>query len=247
MRVLGIDFEATGLDTSASRIMEVGAVVWDVENKSPLSLHSYLVKEDYLFPIPAEIKKLTGIYDGMLQEFGRPLEKVLTRVHEVIEKHGVSFIVAHNGENYDKPLLTSELSRLHTPLPLYLGIPWIDTRQDLPWETEPDSRRLNHLALDAGFINPFPHRAIFDVLTMLKVMSRYPMADIINFQKIPYITVRAMVSYDERDKAKAQRFSWEKIGSENYPKCWVKKVKENQLLKEQELAKEKGFQVVRIQ
>jgi DNA polymerase-3 subunit epsilon len=223
--------------------MEVGAVVWDCDNHIPLSIHSYLVKEDYLFPIPAEIKKLTGIYDGMLQEFGRPLEKVLTRVHEVIEKHGVSFIVAHNGENYDKPLLVSELARLHKPLPLYMGTPWLDTR-DLPFKSEPDSKRLKHLALDHGFINPFAHRAVFDVLTMLRVLSNFDMAEVVEHSKIPYITVRAMVSYDERDKAKAQRYSWEKIGDKNYPKCWVKRIKENQF----EMEKAKcDFQTVRIE
>jgi hypothetical protein len=110
------------------------------------------------------------------------------------------------------------------------------------------------LALDAGFINPFPHRAIFDVLTMLKVMSRYPMADIINYQKMPYITVRAMINKPfgptaeigakEVAAAKSQRYSWQRIGDKEYLGCWVKRIKENQF--EAEKAK-CSFPVVRIE
>lgn len=46
----------------------------------------------------------------------------------------------------------------------------VDTRTDLP---VPLAGKLKYLACERGFINPFPHRALFDVMTMLRILSEY--------------------------------------------------------------------------
>lgn len=242
-RVLGLDFESTGLDTATARIIEVGAVVWDVEKRQPLHLMSAVINEDYLFPLSEDTKKVTGLYDDLLREFGVSLNKAFTKLHDLIIKHNISYIVAHNGENYDKPLLFNEVARLNFNGEKFFKTPWIDTRNDLPFDDEPDSRKLAHLALNYGFINPFQHRALFDVLTMLKVMGHFDFQKIVEYSKIPYIIVRAMVGYEDREKAKARRFSWEKIGDKVFQKSWVKKIKATDFDKEQAAC---DFQLVKI-
>jgi DNA polymerase-3 subunit epsilon len=247
MRLLGLDFETNGLNTSEDRVTEIGAVLWDVPTKTPLLMEGIYLYDDTYAPQPDDIVRLTGITDATLQEFGVHPRVGFARLEEICASFKPSYIVAHNGENFDRPFLKRELGRLDLLAPTLADLPWIDTRADIPFDIEPDSRRLKHLALDQGFINPFAHRAVFDVLTMLRVLAGHDIAKVIEYQKIPFVVCRAMVSFNEKELAKAQRYSWEKIGEKVYPKMWVKRVKENLLEQEIETCKKGGFQSVRIE
>lgn len=246
MRLLGIDLETTGFDTAEDRITEIGFCVWD---EGPMLSESWFIQPDagmtakFTEETVAMMKRVCGITPEMLKEFGSPIKDALERLEILVSAHKVEYLVAHNGENYDRPLLLAELDRHGVIAPVLRGLPWIDTRTDLPFENEPESRKLKHLALDAGFINPFPHRALFDVLTMLKVLGGFSLERVLEYQRVPFVTVRALVSYDQRQLAKDARYSWEKLGDKTFPKCWVKKVKENKL--EEEKANGK-FQVAVI-
>lgn len=237
MRLLGLDLETTGLDTANDRIMELGVVLWDSDKKYPLEMKSFFLIDRGIIerctPETQEMmNRVCGITLPMLEEFGHPPRIVLRSLEDLCEVRGVEYIVAHNGENFDRPLLMAELNR-HFPSESPLThLPWIDTRTDIPFPQEPDSRKLKHLALDCGFINPFSHRAVFDVLTMLRVLSHYPLLDVIAYSKIPFVTIQALVEYKDRELAKARRFSWEKIGDKTYFKKWVKRIKIDQLDKE---------------
>lgn len=252
MRLLGIDFETTGFDTANDRITEIGAVLWDVEEKRPLHLSSiFLYAPDYDQKLTPEtvgmMQRVCGITPEMLKEFGTPPQDGLSLVETLCNRHAPEFIVAHNGANYDRPILISELDRHGLSCNALRSLPWIDTRTDLPFEQEPDSRKLKHMAGDHGFLNPFAHRAVFDVLTMLRVLSHYDIAKVVEYARQPSVVLRALVDYAQRDLAKAQRYSWEKIGDKVFPKCWVKLVKEGQMPQEIEACKKTGFKAVRIQ
>lgn len=237
MRLLGLDFETTGLDTGNDRITEIGMVLWDGEKHRPLLQSSIFVYdpgiEERLTPETVlMMERVCGLTPQILKEFGVPAPLALSIVASMCEIHKPEYIVAHNGENYDRPLLMAELARHGTASDFLRSLPWIDTRVDIPFEHEPDSRKLKHMALDVGFINPFPHRAVSDVLTMLKILSCYDLEKVIAYSKIPFVTVRAMVDYKDRELAKARRFSWEKLGDKVFPKQWIKKIKLDQLEKE---------------
>lgn len=249
MNVLGIDLETTGLDTSKDRIIEIGAVVWDVDACTPLEIYSrFVVPPEEFFPLNPEATRVNGIRDEWVKKFGVAFPLVAADLIKICERHNITHAMAHNGENFDKPLFMAEVARHYGEgNHILCKLPWIDTRVDLPFTEEPESRKLKHLALDHGFVNPFPHRAVFDVVTMLKVASRYEFPKIVEMSQIPWITVRALVDYDTREKAKELRYSWEKIGDKTYTKQWVKKIRANQLDKEQELAAKKDFKVVRIE
>lgn len=252
MRLLGLDEETTGLLTSEDRVVELGICLWEVEQKRPIVTVGMFLKDDDIMArarrpdVQEMMKRITGITPEMLEEFGTDAKKNLEWLVEFALKHKIDYIVAHNGENFDKPMLFAELDRHGILAPEFRAIPWIDTKSDIPFVTEPDSRRLNHLAADHGFINPFAHRAIFDVLTMLRILANYDIAKVIEYQKIPFHTMRAVVSFDDKQLAKDLRYSWEKIGTQTYPKMWVKKVKQNLVEKEIEDAKKKGFVAVVI-
>lgn len=169
------------------------------------------------------------------------MESVFPIIDDWCDRHGVSYIVAHNGARFDKPLLLAEIDRAKLSVPNFREVPWLDTRSDLPYAVEPDSKKLKHLALDCGFINPFSHRALFDVLTMLRIMSTFDFNKIIEYAKIPWIVVRANVGYENRQVAKENRYSWEKLDDKVYPKMWCKKIKATHL--EEERKKLEPFKV----
>jgi DNA polymerase III epsilon subunit-like protein len=250
MRLLGLDLETTGLDNATDRITEIGLVLWDSDKNAPIKIWQDFLIDDGIRKklknpeIVDMIQRVCGLTPEILEEFGKSPELVLGAIETIAKDFQIDYVVAHNGENFDKPFLLAELSRHAVVCDTFRSLPWIDTRADIPFPTEPDSRKLKHLALDCGFINPFAHRAVFDVLTMLRVLSHYQLEEVIAYSKVPFVTVRAVVSYDDREKAKSQRYSWEKLGERSYPKMWVKRIKENQLEKEKAAC---NFQVVRIE
>ncbi len=92
-------------------------------------------------------------------------------------------------------------------------------------------------------------------MTTLKVFEHFDIEETIAYSKIPWITVRAMVKppfkddapagEKEVDKAKARRYRWQECGDgEFWDKCWIKQIKENELLTEE---LEAPFAVVRLE
>jgi len=134
------------------------------------------------------------------------------------------WICAHNANKFDKPFLINEAERHCKANPF--NRPWIDTRTDLPLPPHIKSKKLIHLAAEHDFLNPFTHRAVFDVLTMFKIMSNYPIEKIIERAKSPLIKITALVSYQQKELAKDEGFYW---NSEQ--RVWEKELKEMDLKK----------------
>jgi DNA polymerase III epsilon subunit-like protein len=253
MRLLGLDFETTGLDLANDRITEVGLALWDVDTKRPLVTYGQFLIDDgiraRLNPdTVAMMERVSGISPSLLEEFGMCPIKLFSWLDTFCFEHGVDYICAHNGNGYDKPLLAAELKRHGVPTRMVDKIHWLDSRVDIPHPSPPDSNKLKHLALDAGFINPFAHRAVFDVLTMLRVLSHYDLNEVVRYSRIPSVVIRAVVPHPKqdggkgKDRAKAAGFRWREVDYKVYENCWVKKIRVDQL--EAERAKLPGIQIV---
>ena len=225
---LGLDFESEGLDLKIHRITEIGAVLWDVEKKMPVEIFNKLICDRV---ISSEIERLTGITQDMINRRGVPLKPALGVLFEMMS--AADYIVAHNGTTFDKPILEAECAREKLEMP---SIPWIDTCQDVPYPPNIQTRKLVHLSAEHDFLNPFKHRAVFDVLTMMTLVSQYNPQTIIMYNKAPNITIRAMVSYEDRAKASSKGYRW---NAEQ--KLWLKVIKDFQL---EEEIKNADFQVV---
>ncbi|MGE0764100.1 MAG: exonuclease domain-containing protein [Bdellovibrionales bacterium] len=202
MLVLGLDLETTGLDVGTSEIIEIGAVLWDCERKTPLKLMSELVSCSVA--LPPEIVRLTGIKDEDLQRWGQPLGQMLQRLHDI--SLDAEYIVAHNGSQFDRLFLERDWIK-HPECRIQKE--WIDTLTDLPFSAQIGTRKLTYLAAEHGFLNPFSHRAVFDVLSMLKVFSNYSIEEIQKLQNSPLRRLVAQVSYEGRDQAKTEGFRWD--------------------------------------
>lgn len=219
MLLLGIDLETTSLDIARNEIIEIGAALWDTETEKPVALLSELIYTKS--EISQEITEITGITTSDIRNWGKPLGEVLQRLMPLFEK--CDYIIAHNGRNFDKIVLDRHLQAF--PEIKYTA-EWIDTMTDVPFSNHIKTRKLSYLAAEHGFINPFSHRALFDVLTMLQLVVKYDIAEIVELQKSPLVRVVAEVTFDERDKARESGFRWDRN-----EKQWFIEVKQVQLAK----------------
>lgn len=195
--VLGIDVETTGLDPETDHIIEVGAVLWDWMKKTPVMMISSLIHQPHV-KIPKEITELTGITDNDCLMFGVPPAKVFYQV-KLLANMQTSFLMMHNAK-FDMSFISKWLK---------LDIPVIDTLVDLPLDPRFHKRKdLLSLSATHGFLNPFSHRAVFDVLTMLKIASHYDFEEILKRVNSPTVTLIADVSYSDKDMAKRAGFMW---------------------------------------
>jgi len=232
MIVLGLDFESTftdPIDPTKARIIETGAVLWDTERKMPLEIFNQVNPWLATFgPFDPRVTELTGLTEDDLNAHGRPLDKILDRLQFMMIR--AEAVVAHNGTLFDKPLLESELKRIDRPAPNKL---WFDTCCDVPYPKSVETRKLAFLAPAHGFLNPFSHRAVFDVLSMLRIMSGYDISEIHRRSIALKVRLRAVTSKPWEDGGKSNQIAKDNgFRFDGITKSWTKIV----LADEQETA-----------
>lgn len=227
MLLLGIDFEttySTPVNPMLARPIEVGAVLWDVKRKKPLKMYSELIYHPDHPESPKELVSLTGIDDEMRQLYGDIPAVVMTELNKLVKM--ADYVVAHNGNEFDKVVYQEECERLSLQP---VDRPWIDTKTDIPFRDGVRTTKLTYLCAEHGFANPFQHRALFDVLSMLHLLNMYNIKEVVELSKQPNVRVIASVSYQDKDLAKERGYHWD---GEN--KRWTK------ILKEQKAQEEKS-------
>lgn len=230
MKILGLDVETTGLDVTKDRIIEVGAVLWETNTQTPVLVDSF-----YVNPELAEWNKATEAINGISEE------TVIT--HGVSPISGLSrlslgiqyceYIVAHNGAAFDKLFVDTECLRYDFPP---FPRPWLDTQNDIEYPESITTRKLIYLAAEHGFLNPFAHRAVFDVLTMFKILACYDIEQVIAYSQIPTIKVQSLQKFNDNELAKARSFRWD-----GEKKIWWRTLKQDKL---EALQAEAPFKIV---
>lgn len=230
MLLLGVDVETTGLDMATLSVTELGAVLYDTEYGMPVDIQADLIIDSNLqLPLDPKVEKLTGIKTSMLEKYGRPAADVIPRFCDLYKR--ADFVVAHNGNRFDREVIKNfsfrnvSLERLK----LMMGPPkhWIDTLTDLPYDELITTRKLEDLTGRHGFLNPFPHRAFSDVLSMLKILSQYNLEEVIAISKSVTKRFVADVPFHQKDLAKDAGFKWDGAG-----RVWFFEMKEYFLDKE---------------
>jgi DNA polymerase III subunit epsilon len=203
MLVLGVDLETSGLSSEKDQIIEIGAVLWDTDSHAPKKIFNELIYYDNL-DLPKEVQSITGITPQDLKKYGLLLNDCLKKLNELVQE--AEYLVGHNAVSFDAEFLNQAYMMYQMPK---IKKPWIDTLTDIPYPQEIKTRKLSYLAAEHGFINPFSHRALFDVLTTLKLLAKYDIQEVISIQQSPLVKVLAHVSFDERDKARRIGFRWD--------------------------------------
>jgi DNA polymerase-3 subunit epsilon len=238
MLILGKDYETTGLDPTVNSITEVGLVLWETDLHAPVKVMGFLVDPGPDAVWDKCIGDMTGITPELCAKYGYPSERALKQVLSWYQMADVA--CAHNGAKFDRPFFNNWCKRHNydsDPAKL-----WIDTNTDieLPFP-EKMSRKLTYMAADHAFLNPFPHRAVFDVMTMLRILDQYDLERVLFLAKQPTVDIQALVSYDDRDLAKQRGYRWQDNPFEpNGKKIWMQTIKQCFLEKEMETA---GFPI----
>lgn len=232
MHYIAFDLETTGLDTQNDEIIELGFALYDLAYTSPVLMRSFFVIPKG--PITQEITDITGITPNHVDCFGVPLDEAIYDLISIVSAYEVKYLVGHNALDFDYPMLKSNCERAGLEFP---PINIVDTKVDLPFEKNPKSLSLIYLAAERGFVNPFPHRALFDAMTCAKLLSFYDIEKVLASSESPLVEIRADVRFEQRDLAKKAGYNWDPER-----KIWAKKVRQSRLVQEDQAP----FQVLRL-
>ena len=203
--VLILDCETSGL-APTDRVVEVGAVLWSVVNRTVVAAYSSLVDG------PGNgAHAINGIPPASLTE-GADEASVWERLSRWLGR--ADALVAHN----------AEFDRGHTPPGWDTGKPWICTMSDIEWPMHSSSKSLTAMMLAHGLGVSHAHRALTDCMGIARLLERcsdmgHDVEDMLRQGTRPKALYRALVSYNEKDKARACGFSWNATS-----KIWTKKI-----------------------
>lgn len=237
MLICFVDTETTGLDPKVNRLVEIAVALWKFESTSNRIVRSFstLCNDDTGIQMTPEITKINGVTQELLDHRGVPHGSVLKHIGDNYVK-ACDYLCAHNAP-FDRAFIESELERANLPK---WDKTWIDTKLDLPFPDNFTSRRLNHLAAEHGFLNPFPHTALADTMTMARIMAEYSIDFIIKSTEaeIFHLTMQTdYQDYETREKLKRLGFHWDKPN-----KIWKRIVKSHSMDKELAKCKAQGLE-----
>jgi DNA polymerase-3 subunit epsilon len=196
MIILGIDLEGVnqnlienGVNLEVDRVIEIGAALWDWEAGQPVSMISEIVNEPKRLKISEELEDLTGISESICQKWGLTENQIIPTLKNLAAMmERADYCMAHNGTNYDHPMLEAMFKRYDLTMPDKV---WIDTMVDIEFPNKIKGRSMALLEHAHGFINPFPHRAITDVLAMFKVAGHYDVKRMAKLAESPVVKIVA--------------------------------------------------------
>jgi DNA polymerase-3 subunit epsilon len=191
-----LDTETTGLDPARDRAIEVAVTLFDVKYAQPVASFASLIRGE-----GNASEAVNNIPAAMLPEAREP-ERVWAAARWIIEPAQV--IIAHH----------ADFDRQFTP---DLGKPWICSEEDIVW---PDSQKggrggsLSHLALRLGLGVASAHRAMADVDTLSRILTRLAeMGNNLETMLIhamrPKAMFHSMAPFEQKDIVKEAGFRWD--------------------------------------
>jgi hypothetical protein len=197
-------------------------------------------------PFEIEAIQKTGLTFELIAKYGKDSLRSLKQLLNMYDQADI--ICAHNGNNCDRPFLRAWMAAHNIGDDLMPEDKlWVDTLTDIEYP-KGWNKQLTCLAAYHGFVNPFPHQAVYDVSTMLKVLEFYPLMQVIESAKTPIIAVRLHgISYDDREWAKTRGYFPYRDKDSGKFKCWMKLFKENKFDAELAEAKTAGYDVIRLE
>lgn len=248
MLVLGLDFESQCDKPETTRITEVGAVLADFQpGQTPgvLETYSTLCWEPNYPPQSEAIIELTGITDWDLKNYGRTRVEAFEHLLPMVQKAEV--VVAHN-KSFDQKLFETEYERQGRTDAF--NCIWLCTLTEVPYPEKYTCKKLSHLAWehDIPVDRSKLHRSVYDVKIMLDLLAKYDLQEVLKYASEPWIYLLSNPMAPWKDngvevaKVKKMGFFWQKYkGDEReFQKTWVKRVKQSQVKKEQDMATQLG-------
>lgn len=192
-----LDTETTSLEPPpVGKTVEVAVMLFDVQHAQAVMSFASLIKGD-----SNEAHAINGIPPTMLPE-AREADRVWSAVKWVIEPAQV--VIAHNSA-FDEQFCPD------------FGKPWVCSEGDITWPGSTKGGRggsLAHLALSLGLGVASAHRAMADVDTLARILTRlaekgHDLEALIRHGMRPKAMFHSLASYDERETVKQNGFRWD--------------------------------------
>lgn len=192
MNLLIIDVETSGIDPLKDKVVEVGAILYNVNCRATLTQVSY-VTPNVSFN---ECENINRIPKSSVDYVGTDFEIAHSLGKELYRR--ADYMVAHNAE-FDKSFL-----------PEFSAKPWLCTCFDFKWpQASRDGGSLISLALDHGIGVSSAHRALTDCQLIAALFDRMEnLPEMIAHAARPKGIFQAKVSFDQKDLAKDAGFKW---------------------------------------
>lgn len=216
-----LDLETTGLEHGKDKIIEIGIIKISLDDNYQIKMiSSYSELEDPLEPISELIENLTGINDSLVK--GRKINWL--KVQKDLKSS--SFVIAHNMP-FDRSFIEQ------VPLLSDTKAHWACSQKHINWRKHGfKSQALNYLACDHGFVNPFPHRALFDCATTFKLIAPYMEELITRSHESEYELMATGAPFKYKDNLKERGYHWNP-----QERVWFKSVFQSDLEEERDFLK----------
>jgi DNA polymerase III subunit epsilon len=213
--VAAFDFETTGLDKEADRVVELGVVLYSTGHRRVLESVGHYVKSDV--KITPKISKITKIQQNAVDAFGYDETNSLSILFDFF--NAADAVLGHNIRSFDWPFVESWAKRLGVPLP---NVFLVDTFEDIPGAS-PAS--LITMMAEAGLLLSDAHSALADADGSLRLARHYGIEEVVERAKIPTVAVQSHAPRTETNREnKEAKFRW-------HPRyrIWWKAVKETEV------------------
>lgn len=204
-RILILDTETTGLDPKTDAVVEVAVAVFHLPSACVVRQSSFLVLPPTGEPSNS-MQRVNRIPVEAIRACGMQSENAWEHVDKIAST--CSAVLAHNAP--------FDLGFVPVSEDTYLvrNLPWIDTKEDVAWPlANKPGESLVNLTLAHGLGIGHAHRAMADVDMLCRLLTRcHEMGH--DLQKMlanalrPKAVFQALVSYDDREKAKGAGFHW---------------------------------------
>lgn len=196
MKCLVLDTETSGISPDTSDVVEVAVCLLDTVTAQPISTYA-----DIIYGTENAAEHINRISTNLLSH-GLPAERVWSNIASMIER--ADCILAHNAP-FDRRFVEKNLDSI--------SIPWIDTQRQVDWPENSDNQKLTTVAIAHGVAVLSAHRALTDVDILVRLLQRIhergtDLTKLLMNAMKPKPLYAALVSYDDREKAKSAGFSW---------------------------------------
>jgi DNA polymerase-3 subunit epsilon len=189
-----LDTETTGMNPATDRTIEVAVMLFDVKHAQPVASFASLIRGD----ASNGGFDANGIPPEMLPEAREP-ERVWSAARWIIEP--AQIVIAHNSE-FDRQFVPD------------LGKPWVCSENDIKWPGRARGGSLAHLALSLGLGVASAHRAMADVDTLARILTRlaeqgHDLEPVLLHAMRPKVMCHSLAPFEKKDEVKAAGFRWD--------------------------------------